>query len=216
MLSHGNFYAKYGTQTTFYFALEDVSDAEAPFVGVAPLAADIWLVKDGGAAANASNASTAIGNGIYSLVLTAAEMQAAVISVSIYDATASAIFKPVFFNVVTRVALGTVDVDATQIGSNTDALTVTGVGTGVGLKVSGASAAYYTNVFSQLEGAEPSGAPADNATVMAIIQFLKRRWNNKRTQTSTTFTMYKDDSTTAAWTASVSDDGTTGSVNKGA
>lgn len=216
MLSHGNFFAKYGTQTTFYFALEDATDAEAPFVGVAPVTADIWLVKDGGVAANATNGCTAEGNGVYSLVLTAAEMQATIISVSIYDQTASAIFLPVFFNVVTRLYLGQFDIDATQIGSNTDALKLTGVGTGVGLYTSGASAAYYTNLFSQLEGTEPSGAPADNATVMAMLQFLKRRWNNKRTQSSTTFTMYKDDSTTTAWTATVSDDGTIGTVAKGA
>lgn len=211
-----NFHAKYGTQTTFYFALEDVSDAEAPFTGVAPLAADIFLVKDGGAAANATNAAADEGNGVFSLVLTAAEMQATVISVSIYDQTASAIFLPVYFNVVTRLYLGQFDIDATQIGGNTDALKATGVGTGVGLYTSGASAAYYTNLFSQLEGTEPSSAPADNATVMAMLQFLKRRWNNKRTQSSTTFTMYKDDSTTTAWTATVSDDGTTGTVAKGA
>lgn len=216
MLVHGPFWGKYGTQTTFYFALEDVSITDAPFIGVAPVTGDIWLVKDGGSPANATNAATAEGNGVYSLVLTAAEMQASVISVSIYDATASELFKPVFFNVQTRLALGQLDIDATQIGSNTDALKLTGVGTGVGLYLSAASAAYLTNLFTQLEGTEPSGMVADNATVLAILQFMKRRFGNKRTQTATTFTQLKDDSSTSCWTATVSDDGTTQTVGKGA
>lgn len=209
-------FGKYGTQTVFYFTLEDVSITDAPFVGTAPVTGDIWLVKDGGTPANATNACVAEGNGVYSWTATATEMQANVLAVSIYDATATEIFKPVFLHIQTRMALGTLDIDATQVGSNTDALTLTGVGTGVGLKLAGASAAYYTNLFSQLEGTEPSSAPADNATFGAIFQFIKRRFLNKRTQTSTTFTQYKDDSLTTCFNATVSDDGTTQAVGKGA
>lgn len=214
MLVHHRF-AKYGVQTTFYIALEDITDAEAPFTGVAPLAADIWLSKDGGAAANATNAATAISNGFYSWVATATELQATVLEVSIYDATASAIFKPVFLHIQTKLVLGQVDVDAAQI-SNGDAIKATGVGSGYGIKLSGATAAFYHNGMDQLEGSEPTGFPSNTASFAAIIQFLKRRWGNKRTQTATTFTQLKDDSSTTCWTATVSDDGTTQTVAKGA
>lgn len=136
MLTYGPIFRKYGVQTTFRFALQDVSDAEAPFTGVAPLAADIWISKDGGAAANATNAAVAISNGFYAWTATAAEMQAANISISIYDATASAIFLPVYIMVETELALGNIVVDASQ-KTNTHAVSVAGVGTGSGINTVG-------------------------------------------------------------------------------
>ena len=109
-------FGQYGVQTTFYFAFEDITDTEAPFTGVAPVTGDIWLSKDGGAAANATNACVAVSNGIYKWTATATEMQATRLAVSIYDATASAIYKPLFVIIQTQLALGSVSVDATQIG----------------------------------------------------------------------------------------------------
>lgn len=132
MLVYSTKNCKYGVANTFYFALEDITDAEAPFTGVAPVAADIWLVKDGGVAANATNAAAAISNGVYSWVATATEMQAVKLSVSIYDATASAIFKPVFLDIETTLALSFVDIDASQ-KTNQTALKCTGSGTGNGI-----------------------------------------------------------------------------------
>lgn len=214
MLSHGTFYIKYGTQTTLMLALEDVTDAEAPFVGTAPLAVDIWLSKDGGAAANATNAFTAISNGIYTWVITATEAQAARIAVSVYDATASAIFKPIYFVIQTRVALGQLDIDATQIGGNTNAFITTGVGTGVGTYATGASALYNHNLFDQTEGTEPSGAISSTASFKAILQYLKRRFFNKATATSSTVTVLKDDSSTTLQSQSYADDGTTATIGK--
>ena len=115
-------FAKYGTATTFYLVFEDITDAEAPFTGTAPLTADIWLSKDGGAPANATNACTTIGNGIYSWAATATELQATRLSVSIYDATASAIFKPLSLIIYTTLSLGQLNVDATQLGGNTNSV----------------------------------------------------------------------------------------------
>lgn len=209
MLINGPYFGKYGVQSTFYFAVEDVSITDAPFVGVAPVAADIWIIKDGGVPANATNGATAEGNGVYSLVLTAAEMQASVVAVSIYDATASEIFKPTFFTVITRAALGTLDIDATQVGGNTSAITATGVGTGYGLQTSGASASYYHNAFAQLEGSEPSAAIGASATFGSILQFLKRRFFNKNTVSGSALTTYKDDAATSLQSQAVSDNGST-------
>ena len=138
MLVYGPLYAKYATQTTFYFSLEDVSDAEAPFTGTAPLTADIWLFKDGGAAAAATNAFTAISNGLYSWVATATELTCTQLNVNVYDATASAIFKPLSITIRTKLQLGQIDADATGL-SNTHGIVATGVGTGSGISATGGS-----------------------------------------------------------------------------
>lgn len=254
-----SFFAKYGTQTTFYFGLEDITDAEAPFTGTAPLTADIWVSKDGGAAAAATNAAAAISNGFYSWTATATEMQATRLAVSIYDATASAIFKPVFISINTKLQIGQLDADAsaltntpgikaTGIGTgagisatggatgqgmlltggatsgdgfkavgtagNGNGAAVVGVGTGVGLSATGASATYNNNIFDQSEGTAPSAALSSTATLKEILQWVKRRWNNKVACDGSTLKVYADDSSTVLSTQTVADDGTTDTVGK--
>lgn len=204
----------YGVAATFVFVFEDATDAEAPFTGTAPVAADIWVSKDGAAPANATNGMTAVGNGVYTWTATAAEMQASNLFVSVYDATASAIFKPVFMEVVTRLALSTLRLDATAVGGNTDALTLTAVGTGKAFNVNGATSSYNHNLFDQSEVAEPSAAPADIATFKEIFQFLKRRWRNKHTASSTELKVYKDDATTVLSTQALANSGSLQSVGE--
>jgi hypothetical protein len=207
-------FAKYGVQTTFVFCLEDGSTTDC-YVGTDVVAADSTISKDGGASAATTNAVTTTNSPFFKITLTATEMQAERILVRINDASA-AVFKDAVLLVITKLNLGQVSVDATQIGGNTNAIEATGVGTGKGANLTGASAAYGHNLMDQLEGTEPAGAPADNASFKAIFQALKRRFIGKRTQTATTFTQYKDDAATSCWTAAVSDDGSTQSVGKGA
>jgi len=68
--------------------------------------------------------------------------------------------------------------------------------------------------------AEPGqGAPGATISLAAKIGFLYKAWRNKITQTSTTYTLYADDATTADQAATVSDDATTftkGEVGTGA
>lgn len=294
MLTYREF-AKYGVQTTFYFALEDVTDTEAPFTGAAPVTGDIWISKDGGAAANATNAFVAISNGLYSWTATATEMQATRLIVNVYDATASAIFRPICVLILTKLQLGQIDVDSTQIGGSANAMLLqgasggtglkavggangngiwgatssgngfgivgTGVGTGDGINGTGGATgdgiagdggatsgagmsgtatagnssgilatgrgtgqglnvahatdnSLMTNIFDTLEGSEPSAAIASNATFKQIYQFLKRRFFNLVTQTSSVQTIYKDDSVTSLTTLACSNDGTTQSKGK--
>lgn len=136
MLVHPVQFGKYGTQTTFMFALEDVTITDAPFVGVAPVTADIFLSKDGAAAATATNPFVAVSNGIYTWTATATEMQATRIAVSVYDQTASEIYKPIFFIILTKIQVGQLDCDATAL-SNTHGIIATGQGTGSGLSTVG-------------------------------------------------------------------------------
>jgi hypothetical protein len=58
--------------------------------------------------------------------------------------------------------------------------------------------------------AEPAqGAPASTATLAAKIGYLYKAWRNKSTQTSSTYSLYADDTTTVDQKATVADDGTT-------
>jgi hypothetical protein len=58
--------------------------------------------------------------------------------------------------------------------------------------------------------AEPGqGTPAATLSLAAKINYLFKSWRNRKTQTSTTWSLYNDDATTVDQKATVSDDGTT-------
>lgn len=78
---------QYGTQTTVYFPLLAFTGDLKTSATLA--SGDFKLIKDGGASANATNSVTDEGNGMYSLVITATEMQAAVICLICADQTAT-------------------------------------------------------------------------------------------------------------------------------
>lgn len=86
---------KYGTQTTILFPLIKAGSTDLAGSGDYTYAAgDIKISKDGGAAANPTNSPSAVtmGNGsIWSLVLTATEMQAATIIVTVSDSATKAV-----------------------------------------------------------------------------------------------------------------------------
>ena len=86
---------KYGTQCTIYFPLVKASSQNFAVSGdYTHASGDVKISKDGGAAATATNSPSAItmGNGaIWSLTLTATEMSAAEIVVTIIDAATKAI-----------------------------------------------------------------------------------------------------------------------------
>jgi len=86
---------KYGTQTTIYFPLIKASSQNFAVSGdYTHASGDVKISKDGGAAATATNSPSAItmGNGaMWSLTLTATEMQAAEVVVTIIDAATKAV-----------------------------------------------------------------------------------------------------------------------------
>ena len=81
---------KYGQQVTVYFSIYD-SNSPWQYYETAPAADDVYVRKDGGAAARATNAVTDLDHTM-SLVLTAAEMQAAIVTVDINDETSPAVY----------------------------------------------------------------------------------------------------------------------------
>lgn len=80
---------RYGVATTLYFPLIDkgATDFEATPVTIA--SGDCKISKDGGAFSNTGSNFAHVAGGIYSLALTAAEMQARVVVIKIVDQTAT-------------------------------------------------------------------------------------------------------------------------------
>lgn len=76
---------KYGAATTILFPLIDAGTNDFESTPVTFAAGDTKIIKDEGAAANTTNNPAHEGNGVYSLALTATEMQAARIVITIID-----------------------------------------------------------------------------------------------------------------------------------
>ena len=76
---------KYGTATTILFPLIDFGGTDFESTPVSFAAADTQISKDEGAFANTGSTPVHEGNGIYSLALTATEMEAGRISISCID-----------------------------------------------------------------------------------------------------------------------------------
>jgi len=147
----GPIYAKYGTQTTLYFALEDGSSSTDFYTGSDVTASDSFVYKDGGASAATTNAVGTTRSPLFSLVLTATEMQATDVVVRITDASA-AVFKDVVILIKTKLQVGQIDVDATQL-TNTSALLLAASGTGSGINATGGA----TGNGAILNGGSSSG-----------------------------------------------------------
>ena len=218
MLGPFQFFAEYGTADTFFFTLQSPSGTDDDTLLEADptfsAGADSLISKDGGAVAATTNDPAYVDGNTFSIAITAAEMAAEYVLITIVDAAGGPDWRALTIIIQTKLRLSEVDIDATAIGGNTSALKLTGVGTGFGLQTEGASDAYETNIFDQLEGTEPAGEPADNASFGAILREIKRRFVNAIDQTRTAQTAYKDDSATIRWTRTISDDGTTFSIGK--
>lgn len=103
---------------------------------------------------------------------------------------------------------------AASTGGNGHGIAATGQGTGSGIFGTAGGTGKICNLLDTLEGTEPAGAIANNASFASILQYHKRRFFGKVTQTVTTQTVFKDDGTTTLTTMPVSDDGTTQSKGK--
>ena len=84
--------AKYGIQQTFYFTMVKAGSTDLAVSGDwTPVTADADIIKDGGTTAQCTNTIASEGDVIWSLTLTAAEMQATRIAISIVDAATKAV-----------------------------------------------------------------------------------------------------------------------------
>lgn len=76
---------RYGVESTIPFPLIDAGDTDFEDTPVTLAAGDAKVSKDYGTFANTTNVPTHLGQGIYTVVLTAAEMGATAIIVTIKD-----------------------------------------------------------------------------------------------------------------------------------
>lgn len=112
---------KYGQQFTLYF---NVFDSNSPwrFYATAPAAADVHIIKDGGTAAAATNSITDLGK-TFSLVLTATEMQAAVVIVEVNDLSSPGLYMDDSWAIPTyghTAALNRLDLDMANVSADTN------------------------------------------------------------------------------------------------
>lgn len=75
------------------------------------------------------------------------------------------------------------------------------------------SSAGIDAILDDAPASELTAVPTTTGTLRQMIQFIFSYFRNRRSITSTTETLYREDTTTSLGTATVSDDGTT--VNKG-
>ena len=131
---------QYGVATTVYFTLRQpaATSSDLYYTGTAPVQADVKISKDGVYDSTSDNAPAQVASitQLYSLVVSAAEMQADVVDIIISDAAGSA-FRDHHIQIRTQMNLGTVVVNAAQKATNTTAVTLTGNGTGAGLSCVG-------------------------------------------------------------------------------
>ena len=83
----------YGIATTVYFPLVDFGATDFEATPVTFATGDTTISKDGGTFTNSTNNPAHEGKGIYSLVLTLAEMQAGVIAIAVVDQTSTKLWE---------------------------------------------------------------------------------------------------------------------------
>lgn len=180
------FLSKYGVARDIIIPIPKAGSADfAIGADWSPAAGDVKISKDGGAAANVTNLPTAItmGNGaVWKFQLTADEMQAAQVVVTVVDSATKAVDDQAFI----------VETYGDSSGQHALDLDTT------------VDTAVWSKAMSEL-----SSVPGVTGSVLQALEWLFVLARNKREQTSTEETLYKDDGTTEIATAGKTDDGVT-------
>jgi len=126
---------KYGVASTFYFTalVPSGTNSNRFFNAAVPwIAGDVLVVKDGGTPTNIGTLPTRVGTSpLYTLTLTAAEMSATDIQVYLVDADGPA-WRDTIIHIETKQRLGKLDIDASQIGTTEQAVTLASGATAAG------------------------------------------------------------------------------------
>lgn len=171
---------KYGVEDTVYFPLIKAGTSNlAGSSDYTYAAGDVKVSKDGGAAANPTNAPSAVsmGNGAYwKLVLTSAEMSAKRIVVTIADSATKAVEDSVVI----------IETHGEGTGGQTPAIDTVDFADAV-----------LRRSFGSVSESVPSALPARCA--LNALRFLRNKWSIA----ANTMTVTKEDDTTAAWTSAL-------------
>jgi hypothetical protein len=183
----------YGVATILNFPLYDFATGKEFVDAAAHAAGDTVLSKDEGAEASTTNGFVDEGK-TYSIILTAAEMTAKRIVLTIEDQG-------------TKIWLDTAIIIETFGHPDAmfpDAFT----------DISAANAAAVMTALATDAFAEPSGVPAATATLVQKIGFLYMALRNKITVTASK-KIFFDDGDAAEWEKDLTDDGTTYTESEG-
>lgn len=174
---------KYGVATTLYFFLVDVTTDDFDN-GAVFASGDVKVSKDGAAFGNASNGFTAVGNGLYALLLTAAEMEAEQVVVMVVD-QGSKSWDDLGILIDTYG-----DADALHpFDMSSATVSVGAVDSAGGIAIADA---ILKRDFSAITGEAARSA-------LNALRFLRNRW----TLGATTLVVYEEDDATQAWAATV-------------
>lgn len=227
-------YLKQSTAVTKTIYMESNAN---PRIGVTGLAAGItkYLSKAGGAEAAATMVTTELGatnsTGVYTIAITAAQTDTlGEFELKCVGATANHVcdtWEVVSYlpgeQVLVQSGTGTGQISFTsgqvlvQSGTGTGQISLTsGLVTLAAVTHTGAVIPTVTTLtdLSTTAVAEPTSPPSSTAALASKIAWLFVLAKNKITQTSTTSTLYANDSTTSIATSTVSDDGSTFNRNK--
>lgn len=216
------FLSKYGAARHIYLPI--VKRGAIDFaVGAdwTPATGDVKISKDGGAAANVTNLPAAITMGntaVWDFSLTATEMQAAQIVVTVADAATKAVEDQTLIIETYGNASGQHPFDLATATQNVnvaslsnDAITAAAIATDAfgALELASGAATEIANAVWATTMSELSAVPGVTDSVLAALEWLFTLSRNKRIQSTTTETVYKDNGATVIATAAKTDDGAT-------
>lgn len=214
---------KYGVASHIYIPI--VKRLVADFaVGAdwTPAAGDVKISKDGGAAANVTNLPTAIAMGntaMWDFSLTATELQAAYIIVTVADSVTKAVEDQSFVIQTFGDASAELafDLDSATVTLADNGLTAAKIATDAITSDELATSALNEIADAVLDRAiaEPSTIHAWPASIRTILQTLGVLSRNKKTQTNAVQTIRNDADSATLWTYSAADDGTTTTKGEG-
>lgn len=94
---------------------------------------------------------------------------------------------------------------------------VLSAGTVDGVSVAGTKLATFSienRFLNQTLSEIGQGSPSASASLVDMIRYLYKGWRNKKTQTSSQYSLFNDDGVTVDQKAAVSDDGTTTTIDE--
>ena len=229
--------SKYGVARNVYIPIPKRAVVDfAVSADWTPAAGDVKISKDGGAAANVTNLPTAITMGntaIWNFAITATEMQAAQVVVTVADSATKAVEDQAIIietyghasaqhefdldtptvvaasvtGAVGSVASGGIAAASFAAGA-IDAAAIAANAIGASELAADAATEIATAVWAETM-VEPTAVPSVTGTLKAAIAWLLVRDRNKLTQTLTTTTLRNDADSANIGTSTVSDDATT-------
>ena len=209
-------WGKYGVQTVFTFVIPKAGSTDFAATGDwTPATADTKISKDGGNVANTTNPPSAVGGTgsvLWTLTLTATEMQAAVIDIQIVDAATKAVadqaLKIYTFGNASAKILNDWSADVAQTGDSYAKLPASPAAVGSKMDIADAPSATGLAALADAILTRAFGSVTYTGTTRCILTALQALRNKFTVATGAAgYVVKKEDDTTTSWTGVVTADG---------